>query len=105
MLERGRDSVHPRDADLALAGAHFERGLGLTGGVLDAGALADALVGVLLDGERPARLLQAYSESRRAIFLKYTNEWCVPQREGRGLMGGILPMIRRPVVGDEIHGR
>ena len=49
-------------------------GLGLTGGILDAGALADALRGVIIDGE-PDDLLQDFADTRREIFLKYNNVW------------------------------
>ncbi|KAH8929324.1 FAD/NAD(P)-binding domain-containing protein [Atractiella rhizophila] len=49
-------------------------GLGLTGGILDGGAVSEALIGVLLD-EEPTTLLDRYSTIRRDIFLKYNDKW------------------------------
>jgi len=47
-------------------------GLGLTGGLLDAAALADALIAVCT-GQAPDSLLDKYAELRRNIFLDIVN--------------------------------
>ena len=47
-------------------------GLGLTGGLLDAGSLGDALIAVLND-RVPEGILDKYAEVRRDIFLNNTN--------------------------------
>jgi len=44
-------------------------GMGLTGGILDAGALGDVLLAVMVDGKSEA-LLARYSELRRKVFLE-----------------------------------
>ena len=44
-------------------------GLGLTGGLLDASALADALFGVIHDG-LPEEILDIYAAKRREIFVR-----------------------------------
>jgi hypothetical protein len=49
-------------------------GLGLTGGILDAGCLADAFEGIYNEAQSDA-LLSTYSDIRRGIFLKYINPW------------------------------
>ena len=49
-------------------------GLGLTGGMLDAGCLADAFEGIYSQNQ-PDSILTKYSDIRREIFLKYTNPW------------------------------
>ena len=46
--------------------------MGLTGGLLDAGALGDALIAVLND-RVPEGILDKYAEVRREIFLNNTN--------------------------------
>lgn len=47
-------------------------GLGLTGGLLDAGALADALIAVFT-GEATDDILSRYAEVRRKVFLEIVN--------------------------------
>lgn len=47
-------------------------GLGLTGGLLDAVPLADALLAVI-QGTRSERVLDAYAQERRRIFLEVTS--------------------------------
>lgn len=75
--------VHQRVADkfrvgrVLLAGdaAHANSpigGLGLTGGLLDAVALGDALASVIV-GNAPAALLDEYATERRDIFVNYTS--------------------------------
>jgi hypothetical protein len=54
--------------------AELTIGLGLTGGMLDAGCLADAFEGVFNENQ-PDSILTKYSEIRRDIFNKYTNPW------------------------------
>jgi len=49
-------------------------GLGLTGGILDAGCLADAFEGIYNESQ-PDSILDKYSEIRRDIYLKYTDPW------------------------------
>ncbi|KIW72481.1 hypothetical protein PV04_00669 [Phialophora macrospora] len=63
-----------RKASVLLAGdaAHLCNpfgGMGLTGGILDAGALADVLVAVMNEG-KSEKLLDRYSELRRKVFLE-----------------------------------
>mgnify|MGYP001183585446 CR=1 FL=1 len=47
-------------------------GLGLTGGILDAVALGDAMIAVLLAGA-PGTVLDEYAQDRRDIFVSYTS--------------------------------
>lgn len=47
-------------------------GLGLTGGLLDAGALADTLIAVF-NGEATDEILNYYAETRRKVFLEIVN--------------------------------
>jgi 2-polyprenyl-6-methoxyphenol hydroxylase-like FAD-dependent oxidoreductase len=49
-------------------------GLGLTGGMLDAGCLADAFEGLLKENQ-PDSILTKYADIRREIFKKYTDPW------------------------------
>jgi len=49
-------------------------GLGLTGGMLDAGCLADAFEGIYNENQ-PDSILTKYSEIRRDIYKKYTDPW------------------------------
>jgi 2-polyprenyl-6-methoxyphenol hydroxylase-like FAD-dependent oxidoreductase len=47
-------------------------GMGLTGGILDAGALGDVLIAVILQG-KPEKLLDAYAQKRMDVFLRLVN--------------------------------
>lgn len=47
-------------------------GLGLTGGILDAGAVADALIGIH-EGKTSDTILDKYAEVRRSIFIDTVN--------------------------------
>jgi len=49
-------------------------GLGLTGGMLDGGCLADALEGIYNE-KQPDSILTKYAEIRRDIYKKYTDPW------------------------------
>src|SRR5271170_6700379 len=49
-------------------------GLGLTGGMLDAGCLADAFEGIYNENQ-PDSILTKYSEIRRKIYKEYTDPW------------------------------
>jgi hypothetical protein len=49
-------------------------GLGLTGGMLDAGCLADAFEGIYNENQ-PDSILTKYSDIRREIYQKYTDPW------------------------------
>ena len=60
-------------ADLPIVVCNPYGGLGLTGGLLDAAALADVLVAIVqrkLPASDAEKLLQKYAEVRRDVFLK-----------------------------------
>lgn len=49
-------------------------GLGLTTGFLDAAALGNCLLRVLVHGEEADPLLESYAKVRRAAWINYTNK-------------------------------
>ncbi|CZR50380.1 related to 3-(3-Hydroxyphenyl)propionate 2-hydroxylase [Phialocephala subalpina] len=74
-----------RNGNVVLAGdaAHLTNpvgGLGLTTGLMDSSLLAPALKKILLEGE-PSTLLDSYAETRRGVFLNYTNPTATANRQ------------------------